>query len=92
MKTWGVCFGVRTGTDWKFYQQENASIFYYRFWDAYENMQYDVKRWYGTKTKTATGLTRKSEFLQVAKPLSVKRVFPGGGATKITNSWHSLAV
>jgi hypothetical protein len=90
VKSWGVCFGVRNGTDWKFYQQENASIQYYRFFDVLEDVKYKEKHWYGSKTKTIQSTSRQSEFLSVAKPITVTRVFPGGGVAKVTNYWTLL--
>jgi hypothetical protein len=92
VKSWGVCFGIRKGAEWKFYQQENASIQYFRLWDVLEEIEYKEKHWYGNKTKKTTGITRKSEYLFVAKPISVTRVFPGGGTAKMTNYWNLLTV
>ena len=63
---WGCVFGIRTGDEWAFYLQENATI-------KYATIQ---------KKKIALGpLTKKVEvsIMQVGRPMHVREIFPNGG-------------
>jgi hypothetical protein len=82
VRPWGCVFGVRTGNDWQFYLQENATI-------RYTSVQ-------TTRSYTATALdgplgihaefTRKNpttrvdvNFYDVARPTCVRPIWPNGG-------------
>jgi hypothetical protein len=95
VRCWGVCFGIRKGADWKFYMQENASIYYdaYSYKEVLGEMEFQKKTWWGgSKTVTRNFITNRkfTTTKQVAKPIKVVRVYPGGGTAKITNSWKVL--
>lgn len=67
VKPWGCVFGIRTGTDWKIYLQENATI-------EYATIQ---------KKRIALGpLKRKVEvdIREVGRPMHVREIFPDGNA------------
>ena len=61
---WGCVMGIRDDAgDWRFYLQENVTIFYYKFTKAH---------WYSTKK------TVKSVLTGAARPMQFREFFPGG--------------
>jgi hypothetical protein len=84
VSAWGVCFGKRTGTDWKFYHQVNASIFYTQLETVIRQKQVSKKGFLGvTKTRTEDyPAFKESDVMRVAKPIEIVRVFPGTGTIK----------
>lgn len=76
VQPWGCVFGFRTGRDWTFYIQENATIFYYEF----------VKKHLFAKAKPSA--TMKG----VARPLIVREVFPNpAGAAVVPSQMPKLS-
>ena len=93
--SWGACFGVRKGPDWKFYLQENASISYDRVkWvDVSREKEVTKKAFFGSKTTTVSYVTSQKIVTPgkvISRPLLVQRVFPGTGTAKMTPSWDLL--
>jgi hypothetical protein len=93
--SWGACFGVRNGADWKFYLQENASISYdtVRWDDVSLEKEVTKKTVFGSKTTTTRYVTTKKIVTPgklISRPLLVQKVFPGTGKAKMTPSWDLL--
>ncbi len=76
VQPWGCVFGFRSGRDWTFYLQENATIFYFEF----------VKEHFWSDARQSA--TMKG----VARPLIVREVFPNAaGAAFIPNQTPKLS-
>jgi len=73
VRPWGCVFGVRTGDDWQFYLQENATI-------TYTSVRTTSKL--GGLSKTRVDV----DTYEVARPMYVREVWPNsGGAVKMTH-------
>ncbi|MGH7238508.1 MAG: hypothetical protein ACREHG_00425 [Candidatus Saccharimonadales bacterium] len=95
---WGTVFGFRTGTQWAFYLQENATICYRKVEDI---MKHFIAKAATNKTQGAFDLTTLTPaaligsnipVIQRARPAIVKEVFPGTGHAVITSRWKTLKV
>lgn len=95
---WGTVFGFRTGTQWAFYLQENATICYRKVEDI---MTHFIAKAAANKTMGAFDLTTLTPndliganipMIQRARPVIVKEVFPGTGHAVITSKWKTLRV
>lgn len=95
---WGTVFGFRTGTQWAFYLQENATITYRKVEDI---MKHFIAKAVTNKTKGAFDLTTLTSddligsnlpVIQRARPAVVREVFPGTGHANITSKWKTLRV
>ena len=95
---WGTVFGFRTGTQWSFYLQENATITYRNVDDI---MRHFITKAATNKTPGGFDLTRltpgdlnaaRIPVIQHARPAVVKIVFPGTGHAVITSKWKTLRV
>lgn len=91
IRPWGAFFGVCSdGGDWTFYLQENATITY----DIYEKPAPSNNHFYDPlvrKFKKPKPLVGRS--FSVARPMSVRQIFPGGGGGAVMQSqwkWTSL--
>jgi len=93
--SWGACFGVRNGADWKFYLQENASISYdtVKWVEVSREKEVTKKTLFSSKTTTSHYVTTQKSVTPgkvISRPLLVQRVFPGTGKAKMTSSWDLL--
>jgi hypothetical protein len=93
--SWGVCFGFRKGSDWKFYLQENGTIVYdtFRYDQVTRQREITKKKLVGFKTVTTDCVTVEKIVTPgrpISRPIIVKRVFPGTGAAKMTPTWNLL--
>lgn len=93
--SWGACFGVRTGPDWKFYLQENASITYdtVKWVEVTKEKEMTKKTFFGSKTTTSSYVTTQKMVTPgklISRPLLVQKVFPGAGKAKMTPAWDLL--
>jgi hypothetical protein len=69
VQPWGCVFGFRTGNDWTFYLQENATIFYFEF---------TKKHFYSAAAQAPTALMKG-----VARPMIVREVFPNAAVAAV---------
>jgi len=77
MIPWGAVFGIRRGTDWTFYLQENVNLIYYT------QHQVDVvKKHLGGLIKKTKRVWQKIGLVPriVSRPMQLRQVFPGAGA------------
>lgn len=87
---WGVAFGFRTGADWEFYMQENATIVY---WSLDDIVKTFIEKGESVVLDNPDFALLSDVPMQCkARPCSVTRIFPGRAAATITNSWKSLKV
>ena len=88
---WGVVFGFRApnSRDWKFYMQQNVTI---QFFEMHDVLQTVVKKKLGGLIKTTRQVNTRQQgaFHNVAKPIELTRVFPGGGVAKATTAWKAI--
>ena len=85
---WGAVFGVRRGSDWTFYLQENANITYYPRRKIQQVLEYTK----GAPVYLPDKWVREMgpEHI-VSRPMALQVVFPEGGAkAELTNRWRSL--
>jgi hypothetical protein len=94
---WGVVFGFRTGTNWAFYLQENATISYRKVNDIITHfatlaMQQRKPQAFDISTLTPAQLIGANiPLILRARPAVVSQVFPGGAAVaNITSRWKTL--
>ena len=66
VRPWGCVFGIRTGDDWQFYLQENATIRYTT-----------VK----TTGSFLSKKTVEVDFYDVSRPMMIREIWPNGGGT-----------
>lgn len=101
VQMWGIVFGFRTGVNWEFYLQENATICYRKVEDivehfAKEAMQQKKPQSFDFSNLTPVMLTQagnKIPMIVQSRPAVVTRVFPGGaGTATVTNRWKTLRV
>jgi hypothetical protein len=93
---WGALFGFRDANtrDWKFYMQNNVSIQFYNC----QRQEYRTERSveFGSRELTYKKSDWQVRYVPVGKvnniavPLKLTRVFPGGGVAKATSSWRML--
>lgn len=86
---------MRTGPDWKFYLQENASISYdtVKWVEVTKEKEMTKKTLFGSKTTTSSYVTTQKMVTPgrlISRPLLVQKVFPGTGKAKMTPSWELL--
>lgn len=92
---WGAAFGIRTGRNWKFYLQKNATILYSKIEEVLASKDIEKKKFFGLSSKTITRqyvTTRITPGFRVARPVELERVFPGVGIAKPTGSWNVLRI
>jgi len=82
VRPWGCVFGIRTGNDWQFYLQENATI---RYTTVKTTRSYRVTTLEGPLGIKAS-ITRKNpttrvdvDYFDVARPMCVRPIWPAGG-------------
>jgi hypothetical protein len=101
VQMWGIVFGFRTGVNWEFYLQENATIYYRKVNDiieyfVMEAMQQKTPQSFDLSKLTPAMLTQagnKIPLVVQSRPAVVTKVFPGGTANvKVTNRWKSLHI
>lgn len=91
VSAWGIVFGVRNGRDWKFYLQENATIYYRTIDDFIET--HKKKYLGGLITRRKEVKVRRVNMDRshaIAKPIELKRIFPGTGVAKVTSTWRMV--
>jgi hypothetical protein len=94
---WGCIFGFRTGTQWEFYLQENATISYRKVEDIVRHFVAEAIAQrrpgafdFSTLTPQQLNAARIPQILR-ARPAVVTRVFPGGAAiANVTSRWKTL--
>jgi hypothetical protein len=94
---WGCIFGFRTGVNWEFYLQENATISYRKVNDIIQHfatlaMQQKNPRPFDISTLTPAQLLATNIPVALrARPAVVTRVFPGGAAVAtVTTRWKTI--
>jgi hypothetical protein len=101
---WGIVFGVRTGVNWAFYLQENATIIYRDMADVAQyiellkqavadqgkakSMQFNLSQAISDQTVSNKA---GSDVKTCCRPAVVSRIFPGGaGHASVANRWRTL--
>jgi hypothetical protein len=95
VSTWGACFGIRTGRDWKFYLQKNATISFNQAQLVTATKEVEKKVFFGLRSKTEEQsyiTTRMIPGKPVCKPIEIERVFPGTGVAKPTSYWSMTQI
>jgi hypothetical protein len=84
VRPWGCVFGVRTGDDWQFYLQENATVRYtsVKTTSKYKVYSLDGPLGIHAEVKGRTSKTRVDvNYYDVARPMCVREIWPNGGGT-----------
>ena len=68
MRSWGAVFGVRDGTDWTFYMQENCTVTYHKI----------------RKTKYLKRRKSDGEARTYSRPMYCKQIFPANGGAAVS--------
>lgn len=93
---WGTVFGFRTGSNWAFYLQENATIIYRKLDDIVKAF---IAKAVTDKSSTKVELDKltpqdfdaaKVPITFRARPAVVTEVFPGTGIATVLDRWKSL--
>jgi hypothetical protein len=93
---WGTVFGFRTGANWAFYLQENATISYRKMDDIVEAfivMAAADKKITSVKFDELTPADLNKANVPVilrARPAVVTEVFPGTGVATVIDHWKSI--
>jgi hypothetical protein len=91
---WGAVFGIRTGVNWKFYLQQNATIQLYTLEEITEMVKTKEKV-FGPFHKTVMQPHKKVQKKPgqprvFSKPVFVQQVFPGTGVAKMSDAYKSI--
>jgi hypothetical protein len=82
VRPWGCVFGLRTGNDWQFYLQENATIRYTTVQTQKKYKTYSFDGPFGLHAEFS-GKTEKTRvdvsYHDVARPMCVRPIWPSGG-------------
>jgi len=85
---WGAVFGIRRGSDWTFYLQENANVEYYPRRKIQQVLEYTK----GAPVMLPDKWVRMmGPVHRVSRPMAVWPFYPdGSGTAKLTTRWRSL--
>ena len=97
---WGTILGFRTGTQWEFYLQENATVVYYKYDDVVNGLmnlvstdrfrEIDLANLTSGQVGNAVRKTGAKVNIQ-ARPAVVRQVFPVGPAVAtVASRWQTL--
>ena len=70
---WGAVVGIRRGSDWTFYLQENANVVYFT-----ENQVTTIKKRFLIGDRVTRRWERELQLHYVSRPMILRQIFPGG--------------
>jgi hypothetical protein len=91
---WGCVFGIRYGSLWSFYLQENATIHTYKLVSEYSQEQVSGKKVLGVfpgKSQTVSIRKTVRKESTINRPVVVRDFFPGaGGYVNLVERWQGI--